>query len=549
MKRLFDYILFTVLLGSSFAALAQQEEGAELKPVEIEIVKERQITLPQANRLFDKIPPRPFEPVKPEISYSFRPLSFNTPEVAPSLRPLRLKDPASADINGGFLSLGYGNYASPYVEAFFNSKQDKNKLIGAHAFYNSSAKGPVDEKNSGSGTSGISLFAQSFSKEVAFQADAGYENRHTHFYGYPEGTEVLRDTIRQSFNLFKAGLSISNARNTEFAYNLGGKFSMIGDEFDAKESTIDLNFKGSYKMSEDNAIEVKADYVLINRKDLGLETQGRSLFQLNPYYALKPADNFKIQLGAVMAIENDTLDSGDLHFYPDVSVTYALSPSTDLVGSLSGGIDRVSLQSLVRENMWLAPAIPIYHTNRLFDTQVAVNTRVSSNLFASAGLSIASLKNLYFFVNSSEDQSKFTTVFDDGTTFRTNLFASVGMNYSARTKLNIRGDYYGYSTGNQAEAWHRPGYRFNISGSYDIQSKIVLSAEVFALGNIKARGPLGETIKLDPAFDLNFRAEYFVSESFSVFLDFNNVTSNSYQLYLNYPVRKFQGMGGITWSF
>jgi hypothetical protein len=545
-KTIFYTCILTVALSCTTVLLMAQDE---LKPVEIEIVKEREITLPPANRLFDKIPPRPFEPIKPEISYQFRPISFTTPEVSPSIRPLRLKDPERADVKGGFLSLGYGNYASPFMEAFVNTKHDKNKLMGAHAFLNSSGKGPVDGRNSGSGNSGLSVFAQSFGKEISVQADAGFENRSTHFYGYPSGIEVLRDTIRQSINLFKAGVSMANARNTAFSYNLGAHYSRLADKFNASESTLDLNFKSAYKISDDSNLEVKSLYTIINRKDADITTKARSLFTVNPYVTFK-VDELKLQIGTVIAIENDTLDNKDFHVYPDFKATYPISPSVDFVGSLTGAIDRVSLQTLLRENLWIAPAVPIYHTNKLFDLQAAFNIRLNSNIFVNTGLSLASLKNLYFFVNGEEDQSKFDVVYDEGATKRSNLFASILMNFDTRTKLVIRGDHYAYSTDSQSEAWHRPGYRLNISGSYSLQDKIVFSTDVIALGNIRARDPIMlQTVKLDPAFDLNFRTEYFVSETFSVFLDFNNITSNAYQVYLHYPVRRFQVMGGITWSF
>jgi hypothetical protein len=552
MKNLIFYGIIGWILGvvSIFPSYAQQEEGGELKAVEIEIVKEREITLPQANRLFDKIPPRPVEPIKPEITYSFRPFNFKTPEVSPSIRPLRLKQEQPADVNAGFLSAGYGNYASPFVEAFISSKEDKNKLLGAYGYHNSSGKGPVDGKNSGSGNSGISLFAQSFGKEITFQADAGFENRMTHFYGYPSGVEVLRDTIKQSFNLFKAGLSITNSRNTDFSYELGARYSYLSDRFEASESTFDLNFKSSYKLSDENNIEVKAGYVIINRQDEGLEKKGRSLFTVNPYYSFTALDNLKLKVGAVIAYENDTLDNKDIHFYPDVSAVFPVSPSVDLVGSLTGGIDRVSLQSLVKENLWLAPAVPIYHTNKLYDLQAGINARLNSNIYVSTGLSFAALKNLYFFINDELNQAKFNTVFDEGPTKRTNLYAALAMTYSTRTKLSLRGDYYAYGTDSQPEAWHRPTYKLNFSGSYNLQDKIVISGEIIALGGIKARDPLtASTVKLDPAFDLNLRTEYFVSKNFSVFLELNNLTSNSYKVFLYYPVRGFQAMGGITWSF
>ncbi|MBX2966669.1 MAG: hypothetical protein KF845_11015 [Cyclobacteriaceae bacterium] len=540
---------FTALIFFGLTNLAYaQDEGGEIKPVEIEIVKEREITLPPANRLFDKIPPRPAERISPEISYSFKTLQFNTPEVVTAIRPLRLKQEQSADVNAGFISMGYGNYASPYLEAFFNTKEDKDKLLGVHAFHNSSGKGPVDGRNSGSGNSGLSVFAESFGKEITLQANAGFENFVTHFYGYPSGMEVSRDTIRQAYNVFKLGVGLANARNTAFSYGLGGNFSFLKDKFDAAESTIDLNFKSSYKLEDDKSIELHADYTLISRKDAGLDAKGRSLFQLNPFYAFM-LDDIKFRIGAVAALENDTLDSHDFHFFPDVQVTYPISHSVDLVGSLTGGVDRVSLQSLMRQNRWLGPAIPIYHTNRLFDLQAMVNARLTGNLFVNTGFSFATLNNLYFFVNDAENQSKFTTVFDTGSTKRANFFAAANLNYGNKARLTIRGDYFSYGTDSQAEAWHRPGYSFSLNGLYNLKGKIAFSTDIMALGGIRALSPTLQTVKLDPAFDLNFRMEYFVSDKFTVFLDFNNVTGNNYQVFWHYPVRGFQVMGGITWSF
>lgn len=548
-SNLIGLILFGVVSLSWTCSLAQSDDGG-LKAVEIEIVKEREITLPQANRLFDKIPPRPAEPIKPEITYAYRPISFATPQVFPAVRPLRLKDENQEEINGGFLSLGYGNYASPFLEGFINSKRDKNKLIGAHGYLNSSAKGSVDGKNSGSGNSGIFLFAQSFGKDITFQANGGFENRTTHFFGYPEGVNVLRDTIKQSYNLYKIGLTLANARNTEFSYELGGNFSFLSDAFSASESSLDLNFNSAYAIQNGNKIEVRATYALLSRKDIELATKGRSLFQATAYYSWESVDNLKLQVGATLALENDTLDTKDFHLYPDVKATYTLSPTVDLVGSLTGGIDKVSLQSLVEENLWIAPSIPLNHTNKLFDVQAALNARLSSNVFVSTGLSFANLKNFYFFVNSETDQAKFNVLYDEGSTNRTNLFAALGMNFDTRTRLSVRGDYFTYSPDTEVEAWHRPGYSLNVSGSYNLKDKIVFNAEILALGNIKARDPQSlQTVKLDPAFDLNFRVEYFVSKRFSAFVELNNVIANPYQVYLNYPVRGFQAMGGVTWSF
>jgi hypothetical protein len=114
----------------------------------------------------------------------------------------------------------------------------------------------------------------------------------------------------------------------------------------------------------------------------------------------------------------------------------------------------------------------------------------------------------------------------------------------------LRGDFFGYGTSSIAEAWHRPTYRLAVNGSYNLYDKILFTANLIAQGGMRALDPVTDnTIKLDAAFDLNFKAEYLFSKSFSAFLQFNNITSTKYPIFLHYPVRGFQLMGGITWSF
>ena len=69
----------------------------EIENVEIEIVKEREITLPAADRNFEKIPPRPSEPIKPPITYDFKSFSFQAPQINPQIRPLKLKQENPSD--------------------------------------------------------------------------------------------------------------------------------------------------------------------------------------------------------------------------------------------------------------------------------------------------------------------------------------------------------------------------------------------------------------------------------------------------------------------
>ncbi|HTF22141.1 MAG TPA: hypothetical protein VK658_28870 [Chryseolinea sp.] len=551
-----------IMLFTSLSGYAQEgtdkgkpkkewEGDGEIEDVEIKIVTERQITLPEANRNFDKIPPRASEPIKPPISYDFKSVNFQPPPITMQLRPLKLKQEGESKVYGGFLRAGFGNYTSPLLEAYYNTTRDKNKLLGAHAYHQSSDRGPVDGRNSGSGSSGINVFGKTFNDAIALSGDVGFENRTTHFYGYPEGMSVDPTSIKQSYNLFKLYGDLTNASNSDFSYKLGAGFSHLNDKFSAKETQFDLVFRSAYELNEDQKINIDADYTMINRKDVNVDVGARNLFVVTPSFQFEPVEDLKLRVGFKVAYENDTIDNKDVHVYPDIEATYPITPSLDVFASLTGGIEKVSLRSLSYENLWLAPGVPIFHTNKAVDFTGGIKARLGSKVSAHAGLSMATLKNYYYFINAESDQAKFDVVYDQGSgTRRVNFFVAMAYAQSEKAKFMLRGDFFGYKTSSLAEPWHRPTYRVTANGSYNVYDKILLSANIIAQGGMKAWDPATDkTVKLDAAFDLNFKAEYLFSQSFSLFVQLNNITSTKYPLFLNYPARGFQAMAGITWSF
>lgn len=570
LDRVFRITNLNIIRGVAIAALVvltagvqAQQQGKDKKPgkdwegdgeienVEIEIIKERQVALPEANRNFDKIPPRPSEPIKPPITYDFRAVNFQPPPIAMQVRPLKLKQEGGAKVYGGYLRAGYGNYVSPLLEGYYTTTRDKDKLLGIYGYHHSSMRGPIDGRNSGTGTSGLNVFGNSFSNALAFSGSAGFENRTTHFYGYPEGLDVSASSIKQAYNRFRIYGDMTNANSGNLSYKLGAGLSHMSDKFDAKETEVDLVFASAYKLNDDSRIHINADYVLLNRKDSDTDIPSRHLLTISPSYQFEPIEDLKLKVGANIAYENDTIDAKSLHVYPDISASYPLTPSVDVFASLTGGMDKVSLQTLSYENIWLAPNATIFHTNKVVDFTGGLKARVGTNITAHAGLSVGTLKNYYFFLNNTADPSKFDVVYDMGSgTRRANLFVAFGYTKSQVATFLVRGDVFDYKTGSLAEPWHRPAYKLTANASYNLYGKLLLSADVIAQGGMKGYDPVSlETVKLKGAFDLNFKVDYLFSQSFSLFVMLNNITSNQYPLFLNYPVRGFQATGGFTWSF
>ena len=548
-------LLPTFILLLSFAATAQDQ--GEIQKVEYEIVKYREIKLPQANRNFGKVPPRPAEPIKPEIVYNFKNLSFSTPDYNPAVRPLKLKDPTTiSKIYGNYISAGFGNYVSPYLEAYLTNKRDKNKFYGLKLFHHSFGSGPIGDGNSASGRTQLKAFGKIMTSNISAGGFLAFENQSNKFYGTVPSV-YTGNAAQQSYSRFSLGADIANANKSDFNYGLKGGFSYLKDNFSSSENEISLNFTSNYIINEDKKIIVDADYFLMHRKGENLASRVRHVFKIKPSYRFSPIENLDLSVGFNTAFENDTLGTEkSFRFYPNVQANYTLSEGVQVYGALTGDIDRVSLHSLSRENTWINENVGLNNTNRSIELLGGLQGKFSGKLAYHAGLSISNLKNLYFYQNDFVNPEKFDVVYDEGNVKRTNLFGEFGYSSARSVKLVLRADYFGYSTDKVITAFHRPTYRVSFNSTFNLYNKLVFDINMIGQGGMKGLGyepPLSSiarsVVDIPSAFDLNAKATYLVSNQFSVFASFNNILNNNYQLYLYYPARGFQAMVGASLSF
>ena len=536
--------MLAVAMSSSFS---QEKWGeGEIEKVEIEIVKEREVTVPKANRNFEKVPPRPVEPIKPQIVYDFKNLSFTTPEFNPAIRPLRLKAEPIQKIYGNYISAGFGNYVSPFIDAYATTKRDREKFYGVKLFHQSFGQGVVDKSNSASGNTQLRLFGKAFGRQATVGGFLNYENIGTHFYGYTPGLDIERSSIKQSYSIVSLGGDVVNSTSGKFNYKLKGSFSYLGDHYDAKESEVALGFASDYEVSKTSKIVFGSDYFLISRKDALVEAKPRHIFKVRGGYQFEAIDDLLVTIGANVVYENDTIGKNkSLHIYPDMKASYPLSESVEAYATLTGDIDKVSLHSIAHENAWVNSNIEIYNTNRSFEFLGGLKGKLGNKVAFGTGLSFANLNNFIFYQNDPTDRSKFITVFDD--TKRTNLFAEVSFSHAEIARILLRAESYSYTND---QAWHRPTYRVSLNAFYNLYSKFQFNADFIAQGGAKAFDvDTNSATTLNTAVDLNLKGTYFLSKQFSIFVKGSNLFNNQYQLYLNYPVRGLQVMGGITWVF
>lgn len=563
------FVVLGCLLMLQQVSYAQGQ--GEIESVQFEIVTEKKIVLPQANRNFEKVAPRPVEPIKPEITYEFKNLSFKTNDYNPVIRPLRLQNESLAKLYNNYISGGIGNFASPYLSAHVTSKRDRKKFVGASVYHRSFGNGAVDEDFSASSISQFRLFGNSFGKSITLSGFADYNLLGTHFYGYPVKPSE-RSAIRQTYSIFSLGGNISNSESGDFNYQLGSSFSFLNDHLQAKESELKFDFTSDYAINRSAKLIVNADYFLMARKDELREAKPRHLLRSTVGYRWSPLEELTLTAGARVAYNSDTLgDSKSLHLYPHLHASYEVSRKVEAYASLTGDVDRVSLHTLSNENNWVQANLDIFNTNRAIEFAAGVKGKLGKVVIHS-GASVANLKNLYFYQNDPANVARFKVYYDTDATQRVNLFGEMGWMHGTKLKFKLRGDLFAYSTdivqkvtktspfasavpSEKEVALHRPMWRAGGDLQYSVYDKILLSASLIAQGGMRAidftqsNATTLRVVEINPAIDLNFGADYLVSKQFSIFIKLNNVLNNEYNLYLRYPVRGFQALGGVSWSF
>ncbi len=552
MKYTLAHIVLIVTFFITTVAMAQDGDNqGEIEGRKVVIEKSLDITLPEADRNFEKVPPPATPPSSTEsLNYDISYVeNAGIPDLNPTLRVLKIKTERQSQLYENYAKLGFGNYLSPYLAIYLHNTPNKNASYGASIFHHSAAKGPVDGKNSGNGISEIKVQGKYMGDVATASGELGYSIENYRFYGYDEGTEVERDTIKQTFNTFRAGLKFSNANLDSDLSLLGGlNFTYKKDNFTSSESGVNLFAKGFHPLNDELGAGLDMDFDF--RNYTVDESFSRSLINIMPYFTYQ-LDQLSIKAGFRVISNNDTLSNvNQIGIFPAVTADFQISESLILFGLLDGNVEKVNFTNITEQNPYLLSNIPFNNTIKTLELGGGIKGTLISNLGYKASATFAGYRNLYNFVNDTTERNKFEIVYDENTTNILKL--SAGINYSVDQKYGgeIEIKYYGYSTGSVLEAWHRPKTDFTLSGWYNIFDKIIVSSDLRLLSGIKSLDPVTlETLELDAALDWNAEINYRFSEQASAFIMLNNIIGRNYETLYRYPVRGLQVKLGVSLSF
>ena len=550
MKRLLTLTMFGLFTLTGLQAQTGQQGQQQIEEAEIVIRKDRKIVLPPATRNFEKIPQTPKSSNENMQRFEFKTYNFELDPFMPTFQAVQYSGGQGFKaLKSNYIKAGFGNYVTPYVEAYIGSKRRKNYLYNFYVRHYSSKKGPVADENSGNGSTEAAVSAKFYDGTNTISGSLLYQRRNVHFYGYNPVLDYNPEDIEQIFNKFSAILDVRRTiSHNKYDYHFKTDWGFMKDIFESRESRFLFDTGFEYNFTNEFKFDFDLLGTLSKRKQVDGTDFSRNYVKIMPRLVYN-VDAITLEGGINIAGDNDETSDG-VKLYPAVKASYKVNSGLLAYVGYEGSVEMNTMESTVLDNPFMESDFELRNTEVKSDIFGGVEMDLTDHLQLKSGFSIASLNNLPFITNSIADSTRFETLFDGGTTDRLNVFGAINFDNPGMVRSSLRFDFFNYSLETLAEAWHKPDYKVAFNNSFFPVEKLVVTADFYYLGGLNAlNGETGQDYVLDDIFDLNLGARYDISQRFGVFLQFNNLFGKEYQRYLNYPTRGIQVLGGLSVSF
>ncbi len=264
-----------------------------------------------------------------------------------------------------------------------------------------------------------------------------------------------------------------------------------------KKVNLQDGVQNLYRESENN-VKLKANgEMFINREKFNLnfltdyynhkqanDTINDLIVSINPSFEAA-GKKWHADIGVTGTLDN-MKNVARFYFYPQLNLYYDIYENLIIpYAGATGGLIKNSFRNLAGENPFVDTTINQYqNTNNKINLFGGLRGNLSSNTSYDAKVNYAQYDNLHFFVVDYSGPNQIYNQFDLLYDAASVLTISGQLKYQTREKLNLiaKGNYYVYNTKTLTRAYHKPDYDLTLSGIYNLQSKIILRADLFFYG-------------------------------------------------------------------
>ncbi len=486
-----------------------------------------------------------------------------------------------------YLSIGLGNKITPFLEAYMRKNESYDSEFGAHLKFLLSAD-PVEKTQLSSTYYNVklNLFYAQQQRSLNWKAGISAERNKHNWYGLPTNISFTEATINaieeeQAYNFFKVFGTIKF--EDSYLEEGNASVSFFSDALNSSEFLIDGNAKFKFPLNNihrqlnDLYINTTLSY-LGSKFENAYETQEQLKHSfvtlgVHPTYKFNVQD-LAIKIGAKTYFSLDIENSNNnIFIYPDVEISYPIvNDFSNVFIGASGDLETNTYKSLAAKNPHISPTQNLLQTNKKYNVFAGIRGKLDFQFSYNFKASYADIENNPFFAlnqsksngNNIAGSNAFTFFgYEYGNSFKTeydniklvSFFGEIAFDGIKNLSVGLNGQFNKFTGTNQTEPWNTPKIKGEIFGTYKTNTWFA-GANFFFAGERKGKEyePFPSiappaTINLKSYFDINFNGGYHFNDSFSVFLNLNNVLNNSYQRFNNFNVQGFQAMGGLTWKF
>ena len=509
---------------------------------------------------------------KREVKYEI----FSVP-VASTFTPAKgkatnIEKPKREKLYDNYATLGFGNYSTILGELYSNFEISRTDNAGFFFRHNSSQgdiKG-VELDNKYYNTS-LDANYTSRQRDVTYKMEAGIEHQIYNWYGTPDNfapAEYLNE-IDPKQTYFSGYVGGSIALDKSFFERSSVNIRYLGDAFSSSEFNVKLKPEFSFPIENVNIkIDGDIDYLTGSFENNFLKTSDIKYSFLNvgaaPSLVYMNEDlSLSIGVAGYLSVDSENSET-DFSLYPKLNASYRLMDETVIVyGGVEGGLQQNSYYGFKEENPFISPTLNIMPTKNIYEGFGGVKGKLSNNVAYNFRASYGKDENRALFqanerknINADsegyENHNSFNVVYDDVNTL--SVFAELQVVLSDQFSLGINADYFNYNTDIQAEAWNLPNIKASVFSNFNITEQIYGGASIFFVGERKdlLSGPIfgtPEEVTLDGFVDANLHFGYRFTDRLSAFIKGNNLLSDNYEKWMNYPVQGIQALIGATYKF
>ena len=549
-------LIYIQILGL-FIICSSNLHAQEKLVKEVRVVKPYEPTISDAFKITHL--PKITDTVKviPDIRYLLHTKPLNLGFEIEPISPAKMVGEPLTKLYNSYVKIGLGTKVLPMFEAYVNNKRSKDYSIGAYyKFQNSFAQATLanDEKEfAGFSDNDLRFFGKKFMDNSVLQGNIGLLSNTRYFYGYDTSvdTTLEKEDIKQNYLTvdINANYKSNYVDSTHINYDFGFSLAYTQDAFDNNE----LGFKisgGVNKIFSSEMVGVKVGVENYSKSEK-IDSLNNMIIRINPWVG-KFGEKWRVKVG-VNIYSDIRGDNSKVYYYPVGGLEYDIANHylIPYVG-FDGKLEVNNFNRISKVNPFIRPGTGVLNSDHKIILFGGVRGNFSSTAYYNFKLTYSLVDDMPLFVNDLVNTdsigNQFGVVYDDVKLIH--YFGELSLSPSEKFTFNVKANYRDYDMMNEAKAWHKPSFNLAFTTKYNLRQKIVLKGDIMAIGKryikLDDNGTIGE---LESAIDISIGAEYRYSRVLSGFIQLNNLLSDTYYEWNNYPSYGFNIFVGATYSF